>query len=151
MKIKIVEPGWDTYTGPLGLVHFENAVSTSDISRQEALRIGAMLRVVEINEDGEDIGTVNPAHEVLLHQTVAAPVVPESPREAEPALAPAPQPVAEEPAPPAIVKIYSKEELFEIASKEGINGIRKIGEPLGVKNNSIKGLIAEILAAQPKE
>ena len=45
-------------------------------------------------------------------------------------------------------KIYSQEELEQIADKDGINGLRKIANPLGVKDNSIAGLIKEIVQGQ---
>ena len=45
-------------------------------------------------------------------------------------------------------KVYTADELAEIADAEGIQGLRKIANPLNVKDNSIAGLIKEILNAQ---
>lgn len=44
--------------------------------------------------------------------------------------------------------VYTKEDLEKIADENGIKGLREIAEPLGVKNVSIEGLIAEIIKAQ---
>ena len=43
-------------------------------------------------------------------------------------------------------KKYTKEELQAIADKEGISGLRKIGDAIGVKFRGIKEAIREILA-----
>jgi hypothetical protein len=45
-------------------------------------------------------------------------------------------------------KVYSKEELEQIADDKGIAGLRAIADPLNVKDNSIAGLIKEIINAQ---
>ena len=42
---------------------------------------------------------------------------------------------------------YTEEQLAAIADKQGIAGLREIAEPLGVKGNSIAGLISSILKA----
>lgn len=42
----------------------------------------------------------------------------------------------------------SREALETIADEEGIAGLRKIGEPLNVKSNSVEGLIEKLVAAQ---
>lgn len=44
--------------------------------------------------------------------------------------------------------VYSDEQLGIIADREGINGLRKIAEALGVKGRSIRELIENILKAQ---
>lgn len=55
----------------------------------------------------------------------------------------------EEPAAPT--KVWTREELDTLADDKGIRGLRvEAGDPLGVKDNSIEGLIEEILAAQAR-
>lgn len=44
--------------------------------------------------------------------------------------------------------VYSRADLEEIADKEGITGIRAIGDTLGQRSNSIESLIDKILKAQ---
>ena len=48
------------------------------------------------------------------------------------------------------VKTYTRTELEEIADKDGIVGLRKIGEDFGVKSNSIESLMDKIEKSQPK-
>jgi hypothetical protein len=43
-KVRIDQIGWDSYTGLLGMVPFENGVSTRPVTDQEALRIGAIIK-----------------------------------------------------------------------------------------------------------
>jgi len=45
--------------------------------------------------------------------------------------------------------LYTREQLEAIADKDGINGLRKIGDTVGVRGTSIRVLIESILQAQP--
>lgn len=160
MLVKITQPGWASYTGPLFGVHFENAVSQGPVRRDQALQLGAMVSVVEVDEHGNELGPVSPAHELVVTRDVSAEIVERMKTDAQ-AAGNDGQTASNEP--DAIQgddgadmieteaegpKVYTEAELQDIADAKGIAGLRDIGEPLGVKNTSIRGLIREILAAQ---
>lgn len=169
MRVKITQKGWETYSSDIGGVQFENGVSVSDISRSEAMALGAFVSIVEIDEDGNEKGVVSPAEELLRVSKMSARVdrstlvnefIQKEPSDAtvvenltdtvadDPIIeARALQLAAEKPVQQP--KVWSQAELEAIASANGIKGLREISPP-GVKNTSIKGLIDEILAAQAK-
>jgi hypothetical protein len=47
-------------------------------------------------------------------------------------------------------KVWTEEELAAVADKSGIDGLREIGTPMGVKARSIREMIDGIVAAQAK-
>lgn len=125
MKLKLVQQGYEGFTGLLGVTMFDNGVSVSDVPGREARTIGMSIKAEW--EDGTD---PNPA-QGLLDNMHSEPVV------------------AKESA-PVVPTIYTEEQLAEIADKDGIKGLRAIAEPLGIKGTSIKELMAEILAYKPE-
>ena len=173
MRVKITQKGWATYSDVLGTVQFKDAVSQGDISRREALALGAFVSVVEIDEDGNELGPVSPAHDVLMASKVSGYVErstnlmdrvtnrPSDHPEIEnmtddPSLS---APLAEARRAQAIAEgrhqsslparqVVSQSDLEALASAKGITGLREIAEPMGLKGTSIKGLIAEIMKAQ---
>lgn len=169
MRVKITQKGWETYSSDLGGVQFENGVSMGELSRQEALSLGAFIAVVELDEHGNELGTVSPAEELLKVSKMSARVdrstqvneriqtKPTDTREIEnltdtvaddPILEARMLQAAAEKA-PSETKVYSQADLEAIASASGIKGLRDVA-PEGVKNVSVKGLIAKILAHQAK-
>ena len=171
MRVKITQKGWECYNADLAGVLFVNGVSSTDMSRQEAMRLGAFVSVVEINEAGEELGPVSPAEEMVRISKMTARVdrstMVSSKIQTEPTHSPvienltdtvADDPImaarvlqalAEKPLPPKPIAL-TQVDLEAIASEKGINGLREIGNPLGVKNTSVRGLISEILVAQSK-
>lgn len=144
MLVKITQPGWESYNGPLCAgVMFENGVSTDHVSFSEAMQLGAMISVVEIDAEGNEMGPVSPAHEIVRTRDIAAEI--EEPLPTEAAIQEAEMPHEPE---GATDKTFTEEELEAIAEEHGIGGLRLIGDRLGVKNTSIKGLIREIIVAQ---
>jgi len=163
MKVKIVEPGYAGYTGLLGQIEFVDAVSVNDVPTREALWVGGILRIVEVDDAGNELGSVSHADELVRTRHLDMPITPEmetgdvdapSPdseearvaKELAEAKAPDPLPVTpaedDEPA-----KVYTRAELEAIADDKGIAGLRDIGSPLGAKHTSIPGLIEAILTA----
>jgi hypothetical protein len=154
MRVKIIQPGWDKYNGPLYGIPFEDGVSQGELRRDQALQLGAMMPVVEIDENGDELGPVSPSHEMVVTASIAAEVVEPLKTDAQVSAEKA-QLVGEtsdfaaqmdELA--ASAKLYTEAELQAIADTKGIAGLRVIGAPLGVKNTAIRGLIREIMAAQ---
>lgn len=154
MLVKINQPGWELYNGPLLGVEFANGVSTDHVSRTAALALGAFIPVVEIEADGTEIGPISPTLDLLqgagISAEVVVPMKTDAEVEAEKAqlVGETPEFAAEMDALAKSVKVYTEEELQAIASEKGINGLRPIGSELNVKNTSINGLIREILTAQ---
>lgn len=146
MKLKITEPGWEGFSGTLGVVAFEDGVSVSDVSHIEANIISGNIRVV--NADcGSGVGALeanadmqNTACVSNTLQTMAEIQAGEKPV--------APQVKQVEDTPQAK---YTKESLEVIADKSGIAGLREIGDSLGVKGTSISGLIESILSKSNPE
>ena len=139
MKIKIVEGGWEGFSGNLGMVDFENGVSVRDVTQAEANVISASIRVVNVDDDSS-VGALG-----LDADAQNRPCVTRNLQTLEEILAQGENPNAEQPVQAAPSKQYTKEELEAIADKEGIAGLRKIGNDLDVRGTSIASLIEGIL------
>ncbi|MGE8141857.1 hypothetical protein ACQKOE_07765 [Novosphingobium sp. NPDC080210] len=168
MKVRIMTPGWETFTGSLGFrAVFKDGVSVDDLDRRQVARIGANLRIIDI-ETGLQVG---PAVNAQAAQNVEAVVVPEPKRldevEREEAVTreklledekarkeadAAALAEAEAKAAAAIdeIVIYSRQELEAMGANDGIEKLREIAKPLSVKGRAIGDLIENILKAQTK-
>lgn len=135
MKLRLTAPGWQTYTGQMGVIFFENGLSVADVLPVDAVRVAGV-----IGAEWEDGRPANVSQIYLDNMQTEAAVLKDN-REPE---APV-EPKKEEVAAPAVT--YTEEQLAEIADKQGIAGLREIAEPLGIKGNSIAGLISAILKA----
>jgi len=139
MKLRLTQAGFESYTGQMGVVWFENGLSVTDVSPIDAIRISAA-----IGADWEDGTAANVGDMYLNNMNVPAHVgmadrtSPEAPQQS-----PEQTPQSEAP-----TTVYTEEELAKIADQKGIAGLREIADPLGVKGTSIVGLIAEILKKQ---
>ena len=150
MKVKIIQKGWEGYNGTFGAAVFKDGVAEVP-SRAEALRIGSLVRLVQVETDGTEGGAVSPAQEILNTKGLSAQVV-ES-RRAE-AVEDEQTETAEDEDSSDVKETrptYSREQLEAIADEKGIAGIREIAAPLDVKGTSIAGLIGDILAASKSE
>lgn len=131
MKLVITEPGFKGYTGQMGVLEFVDGISTTDVLPHDAIRMSAVMGFEW--EDGTPASVAqhlldrfgNPAETVEVKTAAPEPQVPVE----------AAKPVVQ----------YTAEQLADIADKSGIAGLRDIAEPLGLKGNSINGLIAAIL------
>jgi len=143
-KVKITEPGWETFTGNFGGVEFVNGASEREITEFEMARIAGSVRVVDIATGkqlndaatlSENIGTV------LEPRDEASKISPKAFEDLQ-------KPADAAPAAPGVAKTYTNDELLAIADKNGIAGLRDIAAPLNVKGRAIPELIENILAAQ---
>ena len=135
MKLVLKEPGFENFTGQMGVVFFENGVSTTDVSVLDSIRMSAVMRFA-----WED-GTSPSVAQHLLDRAN------DTPPEVKPTVE---QPVAVVSEKKLIVRTgpsYTEEQLAEIADKGGIAELRSIGEQFGIKGNSIRGLIEQIVRA----
>lgn len=180
MFIKITQPGWETYNSDLGTVQFENGRSVTEVSRMEALRLGAFVTVQECDADGNELGQISPAVDVLRTSKISATVtaglervqtqpsdtpeietivVEETPEEIrlrevrtlQAQSEAAGRHIADVAAAPVLAPaVAHTPESLEVIATK--DGINGLRAiaPAGVKGTSIKGLMTEILAAQAK-
>lgn len=127
MRIRIVQPGWEAFTGNFGSIEFSDGVSVTEVSNIEASRVAAVVRVETLQgKDPSMAQRIIDAHHEPAPEQAATVAVAELP--------------------PADKPSYTAEELAAVADKHGIKGLREIADPLGIKANSISELIARILA-----
>lgn len=142
MKIRLTQPGFESYNGQMGVTFFENGLSVSDVLTRDALRMSAVMLC-----EWEDGTPASVAQSILDNANTPAPIFVAG-ANGQHDIASAPVKVSKT-EPPA--SRYSREYLGAIADKDGIRGLREIGDPLNIKSNSIKDLIDAIMvAAQPK-
>lgn len=144
MKLKITEPGWENFSGNLGVTMFDGGVSINEVPRVEINCISASIRVVEL-ETGESVGALGLDADAQNKPCTSHNLKNMEEIFAEQAAGVAPAVVA---AFVAGADSYTKEELEKVADKGGIAGLREIAEPLGLKGTSIGKLIELILAKQ---
>lgn len=149
MKIRVVEAGFENYTGMLGNVMFENGVSVSEPSGFDVARLTSLMRFENV-ETGEQVSPGIEYQQKFLD--MEAPIVPINYLHEERQDEVIPEKIENPIEPVAQVeqskKRYKREELEAVADTKGIHGLREIAEPMGVKATSISKLIEEILEAQ---
>lgn len=145
--VRLIERGFEKYTGMLGDIEFQDGVSVERLGRMQIDRIASAMRCE--SHDGVQLGAaarlVQGKHmgapNVNSHQVaVKAPDAMES----HPVKAEDP----ESPEPSTNAKFYTRDQLEVIADAKGILGLRQIAEPLGVKARSVNELMDEIVKAQ---
>jgi len=160
MKLRLTQAGFETYTGQMGVVMFKDGLSEGDVLPIDAIRISAAIgatwedgsaaNVGEMylnNMDvpafvgGDDINNMTMPVEGETAPTKKATSKGEGANEEKT------EDKADTPA-DASAKVYTYEELSEVADKEGIAGVRKIADALSVKGTSIVGIIDAILTKQ---
>jgi hypothetical protein len=130
-KVRITVPGWDRFTGLLGVIPFEDGVSTRELIPQEKSRLGAILGIEDV-----DGGQVGAGVDMAKIYNVSAEVKPVEPKP----VAPKPEKVLQ----------YNREKLEAIAEEGGIKAIREIAAKFDVKGVEISKIIDEVIEAQKK-
>ena len=133
MKLKLTAPGWENFSGQMGVNFFEKGLSTADVLPFDARRISGVITC-----EWEDGSSPSVAQSILNNANTAAPDASDSPA----------APVGDSTTPMTSGPIWTEEELGELADKEGIAGLRAIAEPAGIKSKSVQGLIEAILTAK---
>lgn len=142
MKLRLTAPGWQTYSGQMGVIFFENGISVSDVLPVDAVRVAGVIGAEWENGQPANVSQIyldnmnTPASSAPSPAPVPVPVEPKAP----PAFLAPLAPLAA-----ALAPVYTADELAEIADKQGLAGLRVIADPLGIKGNSIRGLIDGIL------
>lgn len=145
MKLRLTAAGFDSYTGQMGVINFESGVSVGDVLPIDAVRVAGI-----IGAEWEDGSPANVGQLYLDNMHTSAPTKEESEKAANPD---APKTLLTND--DAKIKAkelgvsYTEEQLAKVADGKGIAGLREIADPLGIKGNSIRGLMDAILKAAP--
>ncbi len=136
MKLRLTQSGFETYNGQMGVIMFENGVSVDDVLPVDAIRMSAVM--------GAEWENGSPSNVAQIYlDNMNTPATSEAAVEQE---ATTTEPVElKEPQ-----NTYTKEDLEKIADTGGITALREIAEPLGLKGNSIGGMIKAILSASTR-
>lgn len=150
MKIRITDPGFAGFNGHLGTAFFVDGVC-DDVSPQEAERMASILSFEEVdtglnpsvtqrmvdlvNKNADEMGINSNAVLVKSMQPLPTP----APVEVRP------EQIAQLPTLTGLTYDYTKEQLAELADKEGIAGIRAFASVYGINGRSLNGIIKELL------
>lgn len=150
MKIRITDPGFAGFNGHLGTAFFVDGVC-DDVSPQEAERMASILSFEEVdtglnpsvtqrmvdlvNKNADEMGINSNAVLVKSMQPLPTPASVEV----------RPEQVAQLPTLNSLTYDYTKEQLAELADKEGIAGIRAFASVYGINGRSLNGIIKELL------
>lgn len=164
MKLRLLQPGFEHYTAQLGVVTFEDGLSNDDVSKMDALRISGVMHC-----EWEDGTSPSLSQQLLENNQMSAPILGDhlgagTSVEDNPVLeqtnftdgAAEVEIVSNQKDRPEVVevvdlgeevqpKFWTQAELEAIADASGIKGLRDIADPLGIKGQSINGLIAELI------
>lgn len=150
--VRLIEPGFEKLTGLFGQYEFKDGVSVAELTDREAAVICGILRA----ETTEGVN-VSASAKMLNEGNIPAVSVPEMKRgnSDEPEAAVESDEVESDEVETEEVieasdddKDYTFDELAAIADSKGIDGIRNIAKPRGVKGRSINELIEGILKQQ---
>lgn len=144
--IKLIQSGFENYTGHLAGYEFIDGVSEDNLPKRHADRISAVMRVEAIDDENYKGPTGD-----MIDKSTPAPVQEPSPRQTDEDKEKEKEQDAEKTPKienPPFGKVYTLEELNEIADEKGMKGLREIADPAGVKNTSIAGLIREMMEFQ---
>jgi hypothetical protein len=147
MKLRILQEGWETFTGQLGVNTFQDGLSVEDMLPRDAVRIAAQM--FALWEDGST-PTLGSEFGQLL--SMSAPIVGEGHDENHVVV---PQNdtalISEGAAPAEKVAKHSFETLSKVVDEKGIAGLREIGNEFNVKAKAVGELMNLILEAQAKQ
>jgi hypothetical protein len=129
MQIKIIQAGWEGFTGDFGAVSFVDGVSVSGVTPLQAQRIANAIQVQTL--EGKNPSSSQAAlDEKLRDMSADEALALQAPKAPE-------------------VRSWSRAELEELADAKGIEGVRKVADEFDVKAKSIGALIEGILKRQP--
>lgn len=143
MKIRLIDDGYRQFTGMFGSVEFKDGVSVGDVASSDARLLAAVVGVEVVGGDIDLSASAEfQAAKDMPASTTNLPTVAELIERGE-MTSDEPQTKPE----PFAQAAYTRDDLEKIADKSGIAGLRAIGDPLGVRANSIANLITAILKA----
>lgn len=147
-KIKITAKGWETFSSHLCQVKFQDGVSEHALPRLMIDRIAALVQCELLDEEGNPAGQAGGAARYVNSKPIRAEVKPALERMTEDQVKDERREALERALKNPAQKLYSEKELQDLADKEGIKGLRVIGDLWNVRERSINKLIEEILRIQ---
>lgn len=136
--IRIVEPGWETFSEVFGTVTFKDGVSIQPVPWLEQQRLGGILRIESAEEDEVEI-RIGPSAELVRVRSMDAD---------DERVTNMDKTVTVDGEVRLAVANYSRPELEDIADRKGLAGLRDVAAAWGVKGRSVNDLINGILEAQ---
>lgn len=155
MKVKLTQAGWEDLNGWFGAFEFVDGVSVKDLNPAECNRLRACVGC-DIIERDEGYVPMNADYSEIksAEAPVGNTIQPVDPEELEKKLEKDKQSlmsrIANAIKSKEVEKVWTAEELEAIADDEGIAGLRRIADPMGVKGKAIQQLIDDILKEQAK-
>ena len=140
-RVRLVESGWEGFTGVFGITEFKDGLSVLLISHVEQQRLGALIRIKSAEEEEEN-AEIGPGAECIRSKAITA----------DDELLVAVDRVVQVGGEIRLVATtFTREELEEIADKKGLQGLREVAiQHPGVKGRSITDLITGILDASSR-
>ena len=135
-RLRIMDPGLDNYTGPIGPIDFVDGVSVDAIDWIEAGRLGANLHVEDADREGHQI---NEAAEILRSRELNAD---------DDRVVKFNQSFQLDGETKIGIEHLSREELEAIADKDGLAGVRELARKWGGTGRSINECIEAVLRGQ---
>lgn len=145
--LKIVEPGFEAYTGQLGQYEFVEGRSVETIPMVDVDRLSAAFRFMLVDDAGEEVAS-GPAERLIAEANGRAAFAESLPRETEEQRVAEQRHLAVKASKPPVSQFFTRKELQNIASEGGIKALRLKADPWGVKHRSIPTLIDMIVSAQ---
>lgn len=138
MKLRLMQEGFASYNGQMGVLVFEDGLSTTNVLPVDAVRIGAVMLCA-----WEDGASASVAQAIIDNAHTPAPLLEGGAAEHD-------RQAGVDTALDALVAsgraAWTASELASIADEGGIKGLRVVTDAAGVKGNSIKDLITNMIA-----
>lgn len=138
-RLVIKQAGWETYTGHLFGIEFKDGVSQEPYSHRQAVQLSALIYVE--TEEGHNPSVAQQIVD-LRNEAMNGDMV----RNMDTGELTTGAKLNEELAHPQ--RIWTLEELNAIADEKGIEGVRDVATPMGLKGRGIAELISAILEKQ---
>lgn len=148
-RIKIVQKGWEGYTGFIAHVEFKDGVSVDKLTEIDVNRISANILCVSVDDEGNEGEQSGNAAWLVKNTLTPAEVNKPLDFATEEDLKPNTKSKLERGIRPTDIT-YGANDLEDIADRDGIKGLRKIGDLWEVKGRSIPEMITAILGAQER-
>lgn len=155
--IKLVEPGFEGYTGRLSRIDFVNGVSVESMPMRDAERLGNNMKIVDA-ATGDPLSMTRrmaeseskTAAQLGIEVAVLVPIVRDDSGEAKAVEPEAKQKAVIPPKSEPKIYDYTREQLEEIADKTGITGIREFSKQYGINGRSIVEIIESLLTIKER-
>jgi hypothetical protein len=144
-RVKIVQPGFETYNGIIEGAQFNEGSSIESLSQFSAERIGAFMKVVNADNEDEPLGLG-----YRMANAKGSGVEPRAPLER--IVRTKTGKTKEAPKKSKLISYeFTKDELELVADKDGIQGLRKVADQYEVRGRSISEIISSLMALKANQ